>query len=244
MHHPLTPRIAFPAKPDLLEISDDEERGIRDMWRPSHTPSHAPWGCITSVWVDGHGTPPHKLTFVKTDHILKRRIVALTFTIGTCDTRVNLAIAKQPQRDIPLMESFKSVFHEPPGTNLAGIPVQGLHLPSPNVSYGLPYDVACAKHVKETFNASRVYVIASGSLSRNTDRVTKLIEALGRDRVVGLRKGVAPHSLWSEILQVAAECRETEADCVVTLGAGSTTDLAKIVVLVWTLSTVVIKQND
>ncbi|KAF2117004.1 putative Fe-containing alcohol dehydrogenase [Lophiotrema nucula] len=104
--------------------------------------------------------------------------------------------------------------------------------PSPDVSYGRPYYESCAKHVKDTFHASRIYIIASKSLARNTDKVDKLIQALGKDNVVGLRKGTTPHTPWSEILSIVAGCREAKADCVVTLGAGSTTDGAKLVVLV------------
>ncbi|KAK5111547.1 hypothetical protein LTR62_004843 [Meristemomyces frigidus] len=99
----------------------------------------------------------------------------------------------------------------------------------PNVSYGRPYPEACAKHVTETFRAHRVYIIASGSLARNTDHVRQLQTALG-DKVVGVRKGMKPHTLWSEILEVTAEARAVQADLLITLGAGSLTDGAKIVV--------------
>lgn len=131
-------------------------------------------------------------------------------------------------------EVYRPAFTGPPGTNLAGIPVANLRLASPYVSYGLPYQESCAKHVKETFGASRVYIIASGSLSRNTDKVDKLIDALGKDNVVGVKKGLTPHTPWSEILQITAEAREAKADCVVTIGAGSVTDGSKLVVLVST----------
>lgn len=131
-------------------------------------------------------------------------------------------------------ETYRPAFTDPPGTNLAGIPVTHLELPTPYVSYGLPYHEACAKHVKETFQASRVYIIASGSLARNTDKVDRLIEALGHGHVVGVRKGITPHTPWSEILSITGECRAASVDCVVTLGAGSTTDGAKLVVFVRT----------
>ncbi|KFY04829.1 hypothetical protein O988_00478 [Pseudogymnoascus sp. VKM F-3808] len=128
-------------------------------------------------------------------------------------------------------ETYKPAFTEPPGTNLAGIPVTGLVLPSPYVSYGRPYYESCARHVNETFHASKVYIVASGSLARNTNRVDKLIETLGKDKVVGLRRGITPHTPFSEILSITQECRDAGADCVVTLGAGSVTDGAKLVVL-------------
>jgi len=98
----------------------------------------------------------------------------------------------------------------------------------PKISYGLPFYEACAKHVTETFNASRVYIIASKSLSTQTDNLEKLKTALG-SKVVGVRVGMTPHTLWSECLEVAEECRKLNADLLVTLGAGSLTDAAKIV---------------
>lgn len=102
----------------------------------------------------------------------------------------------------------------------------------PHISYNLPFHKSCAKHVSETFKASRVYIIASGSLARNTDNVTKLQDALG-SKVVGTRIGMKPHTLWSEILEIAKEAKELEADILVTLGAGSLTDGAKIIALVF-----------
>lgn len=133
-----------------------------------------------------------------------------------------------------MTETFKPAFTEPPGTNLAGIPTKRLQLPSPWVSYGRPYYESCTKHIKEEFNASRVYIIASRSLSKDTDKLDKLVDAIGKHNVVGLRKGMTPHTPWSEILTIADECRKADADCLVTLGAGSLTDGAKLVVLVRT----------
>jgi alcohol dehydrogenase class IV len=103
------------------------------------------------------------------------------------------------------------------------------------VSYGLPFPEACNKHVLETFKASKVYIIASGSLSRNTDHVERLQGALG-DKVVGIRYGMKPHSLWSEILEVAQDASSVGADLLITLGAGSLTDGAKIIALVRLIS--------
>ncbi|KAK5686217.1 hypothetical protein LTS10_002333 [Elasticomyces elasticus] len=132
---------------------------------------------------------------------------------------------------MPKSETYRPAFTDPPGTNLAGIPISNLKLPTPYLSYGLPYDEACAKHIKETYKASRVYIVASGTLASKTDKVDRLVKSIGKDLVVGLRKGITPHTPWSEILQIAAECRQAEADCVVTLGAGSITDGCKLIVL-------------
>ena len=129
-------------------------------------------------------------------------------------------------------ETYHPAFTDPPGTNLAGIPITNLRLVNPHISYGLPYDEACAKHVKNTFHASRVYIVASKSLSSNTDKVQKLISTIGEGNVVGVKEGITPHTPWSEILQITKECRDSSVDCLVTIGAGSITDGCKLVVLV------------
>lgn len=129
-------------------------------------------------------------------------------------------------------ETYRPAFTEPPGTVLAGIPVKNLKLTTPYMSYGLPYDKACAKHISDTFKASKVYIISSGTLARKTDKVDRLVDTIGKQKVVGLRQGITPHTPWTEILSIAQECRDAGADCVVTIGAGSITDGAKIVVLV------------
>jgi alcohol dehydrogenase class IV len=100
-----------------------------------------------------------------------------------------------------------------------------------NISYGLPFQDACAKHIEQTFKAKRVYIIASGSLSRQTGYVKLLQERLG-DQVVGTRYGMQPHSLWSEILEITEDAKKFDADLLITLGAGSLTDGAKIIALV------------
>lgn len=129
-------------------------------------------------------------------------------------------------------ETFEPAFSDPPGKILAGIPISNLKLVNPNLSYGLPYYESCAKHIKDTYNASKVYIVASKSLSSNTDKLDKLIDAVGKDNIAGVRKGITPHTPWSEILEITKECREKDVDCVVTLGAGSITDGCKLVVLV------------
>lgn len=129
-------------------------------------------------------------------------------------------------------EQYRPAFTTEPGTNLAGIPISNLKLPNPDLSSGLPYYEACSKHIRDTFHASKIYIVASKSLSSNTDKLDKLISAIGKDRVAGVRKGITPHTPWSEVLQITKECREAGVDCVATLGAGSITDGCKLVVLV------------
>lgn len=127
---------------------------------------------------------------------------------------------------------YEPAFRGPPGTVLAGLTLTNLKLPTPYISRGLTFDQACSKHVGETFKASRVYIVASRSLAANTDNVDRLVNTIGKDVVVGVKKGISPHSPISEILEITKECREKDADCVVTLGAGSITDGCKLVVFV------------
>ncbi|EME39440.1 hypothetical protein DOTSEDRAFT_75198 [Dothistroma septosporum NZE10] len=100
----------------------------------------------------------------------------------------------------------------------------------PYVSYGRPHHEACAYHVRNTYNAKRAYIIASRSLSRNTDEVEKLKQALG-DRLVGVFDGFAPHTPWDEVLAATKEAKEQNADCLITIGGGSLVDGAKAMLL-------------
>ncbi|KAI9731795.1 MAG: hypothetical protein M1834_004584 [Cirrosporium novae-zelandiae] len=118
--------------------------------------------------------------------------------------------------NVPHQETFRSAFPD---------------IKKPYISYGLPFPEACAKRVEETFHASRVYIISSGSLARKTDALKNLKQALG-DKVVGTRVGLESHSLWSEILEVTRDAKEAKADILVTLGAGTLTDSSKIITLV------------
>jgi alcohol dehydrogenase class IV len=111
----------------------------------------------------------------------------------------------------------------------------------PEISYGLPFPEACAKHVEETFDASRVYIIASKSLSTNTDALKRLEEILGA-KVVGTRIGMRPHTPWSDILFIVNEARPLNPDCIITLGAGSLTDGSKIIA--WALANDVRNEED
>jgi len=141
------------------------------------------------------------------------------------------------QQNTMASETYHPAFTNPPADVIAGIPVKHFNLPVPNISYDLPYYEACSKHIKDTYHASRIYIVASRSLCANTDKLDLLIQAIGKDQVVGVKKGITPHTPWSEILQITKECREARVDCVVTLGAGSVTDGCKLVVLVLTLLT-------
>jgi len=106
---------------------------------------------------------------------------------------------------------------------------------TPQVSSGITYIESCLKHVNETFKASKVYLIASGSLTRNTTFTSDLQKALG-PKLAKPRVGMTPHTMMSEVLEVVEDARNVEADCIVTLGGGSLSDAAKLVSFVSHLS--------
>ncbi|KAB8230731.1 alcohol dehydrogenase [Aspergillus alliaceus] len=101
--------------------------------------------------------------------------------------------------------------------------------PRPLLSYGVPFETAASKHINDIFHASRIYIICSGSLARNTDVLVQLTASIGKDKIVGTRIGMKSHTYWSEILEIVHEARQTEADLLLTVGAGSLTDGAKVV---------------
>lgn len=109
--------------------------------------------------------------------------------------------------------------------------------PYTRVSYGLPFYESCSKHARETFKAKRAYVIASRSLSKSGDYLSRLEKALG-DCHVGTWVGIGPHTPLDELMPIIEDMREKEADCLITLGGGSLTDGAKIIVYVKFASTV------
>ncbi|KAJ4204157.1 hypothetical protein NW759_014994 [Fusarium solani] len=103
--------------------------------------------------------------------------------------------------------------------------------PSPLLSYGLPFAEALPRHVHETFAASRVYAIVSRGLAAQSDVVQQVQGALGADIIGGARIGMRPHTLWSEVLEIVAEARSSNADLLLVIGGGTLTDAAKVVSL-------------
>ena len=99
------------------------------------------------------------------------------------------------------------------------------------VSFGLPFPEACLKHINETFHASKIYIICSGTLAKKTTQLKDLQKALG-GKVVGLRIGMTSHTLLSEILEVVQDAKKFDPELIVTLGGGSLTDAAKIIAVV------------
>lgn len=99
-----------------------------------------------------------------------------------------------------------------------------------HISMGVPFSKACAFHVDNMFHASKVYIMVSSSISK-TENFVSLRTALG-DRIAGTRIGIKPHSPWTDILEIVHDIKGTGADLIVTLGAGSLTDGAKVITFV------------
>ncbi|KAH8201316.1 hypothetical protein TruAng_004484 [Truncatella angustata] len=100
----------------------------------------------------------------------------------------------------------------------------------PLVSHGIPFSQALPQHVHNIFHASRILLIVSKSLASNTCYLQDVKSALG-SRLAGIRVGMKPHTHWSEILEIVSDARHHRADLLVTLGAGSLTDAAKLISL-------------
>ena len=97
----------------------------------------------------------------------------------------------------------------------------------PYISTGLPFHKACAHHVTTTFHASKVYLIVSSSISKTGNFVSLLSEL--RNKIITIRYGVKPHTPWTDVLEAVNEINEKGADLIITLGAGSLTDGAKVI---------------
>ncbi|KAB5533549.1 iron-containing alcohol dehydrogenase-like protein [Coniochaeta sp. 2T2.1] len=100
---------------------------------------------------------------------------------------------------------------------------------TPHISTGLAFHQAVLKHALETYGSNRIYLIVSKSISK-TSNFDKLQAALG-DKLIGIRYGVRSHVPWPDVLEIAQELHKTKADLLVTLGAGSLTDGAKVAAL-------------
>ncbi|KAJ6569796.1 putative Fe-containing alcohol dehydrogenase [Mycena vulgaris] len=100
-----------------------------------------------------------------------------------------------------------------------------------DISYGLPFPAACAKHVEETFHATRILILSSGTLARSTRALSDLQAALGA-KVAAVKSGLWAHTYFSDILAAAEECRALGVELILTLGGGSLTDAAKVTALV------------
>jgi maleylacetate reductase len=96
-----------------------------------------------------------------------------------------------------------------------------------NVVFGKPYADALAQEV-DRLDARAVFILASGTLARETDLVEQLRQMLG-NRFAGLCAKIGAHTPRTDVVAAANMAREAGSDLIITLGGGSVTDAAKMV---------------
>jgi maleylacetate reductase len=95
------------------------------------------------------------------------------------------------------------------------------------VIYGRPFADVLGAEV-DRLEARAVYVLASGSLARDTEVVTGIRRVLG-NRCAGVTAKIGAHTPRTDVVEAANAAREAHADLILTVGGGSVTDAAKMV---------------
>jgi maleylacetate reductase len=96
-----------------------------------------------------------------------------------------------------------------------------------SVVFGKPFVEALAQEV-DRVEARAVFILASGTLARETDTVDRLRQMLG-NRLAGVCAKISAHTPRTDVVAAANAAREAGVDLIVTLGGGSVTDAAKMV---------------
>ncbi len=107
--------------------------------------------------------------------------------------------------------------------------IRGIHRypPMERVIYGMPVAEALAQEI-ERIGANAVYVLASGTLTRQTGVVDSVRGVLG-NKFAGLCSKIGAHTPRVDVVAAANAAREVRADALLTVGGGSVTDAAKMV---------------
>jgi len=95
------------------------------------------------------------------------------------------------------------------------------------VLYGQGFAAALAGE-RARLAAARVFVIAGGTLSRETGLVDEAVAALGRHHA-GTWARIGAHTPRTDVVAAANAARAAGADLLVTIGGGSVTDAAKMI---------------
>src|SRR6202140_1592334 len=99
--------------------------------------------------------------------------------------------------------------------------------PMESVIYGRPFAEAVKQQVEQS-GATAVFLLASGTLARETGLVEQIRDALG-NRLAGVHARIGAHTPRTDVVAAANAARAAGADLLVTLGGGSVTDAAKMV---------------
>ena len=98
-----------------------------------------------------------------------------------------------------------------------------------DVQFGVDAATAVAETARRA-GASRVFLMVSGTLNRETDVIEKIRRALG-NTCAGVFDAMPPHTPRHAVIAAAEQARAVQADLIVTVGGGSITDAAKTVQL-------------
>ena len=97
------------------------------------------------------------------------------------------------------------------------------------VTYGIPFAQAIGDILARQAGA-RVFVMAGATLARTTPLLAQVRAALG-GALAGVHVGIGAHTPRVDVLAAAGAARAAGANLVLTLGSGSVTDAAKMVLL-------------
>ncbi len=100
------------------------------------------------------------------------------------------------------------------------------YLPLERVIFGVPAAEAAAQEA-ERIGASRVFIVASKTLSQKTPLVRTIAERLG-ERYVGLFDACAAHTPRSSVIAAARAVRAAKPDLILTVGGGTPIDTVKV----------------
>src|SRR5580658_7409598 len=94
--------------------------------------------------------------------------------------------------------------------------------PMDRVVYGVPLAEALAEEIRIR-DSRAVYVMASGTLTRETGVIDSVRDVLG-NRLAGVCAKIGAHTPRIDVVAAANEARAAKADLMVTDGDGSVTD--------------------
>ena len=99
--------------------------------------------------------------------------------------------------------------------------------PMESVVYGRPFAEAVKEEVDRN-GANAIFLLASGTINRETDLAGQIRNALG-NRLAGVHARIGAHTPRTDVVEAANAARAAGADLLLTLGGGSVTDAAKMV---------------
>ncbi len=107
--------------------------------------------------------------------------------------------------------------------------IRGVHRypPMERVIYGMPLTEALSQEV-DRIGAKAIYVLASGTLTRQTDVIDNVRAVLG-NKLAGVCARIGAHTPRIDVVAAANAARGVRADALLTVGGGSVTDAGKMV---------------